>query len=140
MVIIEPFPVKVGLYQGSALCPFILTVIMEETSKSIWETVPWCMIFADDIVLVAKTREEVSNKLDEWREALEGKGLRISRTKTEYLRCDFSGTSPWFYLSYASMLSFTCNHAPLPSSIRGTPLVTLAFMGMSFRRLSLPRP
>ena len=66
---------------------------MEEISKSIWETVPWCMIFADDIVLVAKTREEVSNKLDEWRKVLEGKGLRISRTKTEYLRCDFSGTS-----------------------------------------------
>ena len=52
------------------------------------------MLFADDIMLVAETREEVSNKLDEWREALEGKGLHISRTKIEYLRCDFSGTSP----------------------------------------------
>ena len=47
------------------------------------------MIFADDIVLVAKTREEVSNKSDEWREALKGKGLRINRTNIEYLRCDF---------------------------------------------------
>ena len=52
------------------------------------------VLFADDIVLVAETREEVSNKLDECREALEGKGLRISRTKTEYLQCDFNGTSP----------------------------------------------
>ena len=93
MRITEPFPVKVGLHQGSVLRPFIFTVIMEEISKSIWETVLWCMMFTDDIMLVAETREEVSNKLDEWREALEGKGLRISRTKTEYLRCDFSGTS-----------------------------------------------
>ena len=31
--------------------------------------------------------------MDKWREALEGKGLRITHTKTEYLRCDFSGTS-----------------------------------------------
>ena len=53
-----------------------------------------CMIFANDIVPVAETKEEVSNKLDEWREALEGKGLRISRMKIEYLLCDFSGTSP----------------------------------------------
>ena len=45
-------------------------------------------------MLVAEIKEEVSNKLDEWREALEGKGLRISRTKTEYLHCDFSGTAP----------------------------------------------
>ena len=32
--------------------------------------------------------------IHEWREALEGKGLRISHTKIEYLRCDFRGTSP----------------------------------------------
>ena len=31
--------------------------------------------------------------MDECREALEGNELRISRTKTEYLHCDFSGTS-----------------------------------------------
>ena len=87
--ITEPFPVNVGLHQGSALSPFIFAVIMDEISKSTGETVPWCMLFADDIVLVAETKDEASNKLDEWREALEGKGLRISRTKTEYLRCDF---------------------------------------------------
>ena len=92
--IIVPFQVKVGLHQESALSPFIFTVTMEEIYKSIWETVPWCMLFADDIVPVAATREDVSNKLDEWREALKGKGLRIYRTKTEYLCCDFSGTSP----------------------------------------------
>ncbi|XP_057544003.1 uncharacterized protein LOC130823399 [Amaranthus tricolor] len=38
--ITEPFPVKVGLHQGSTLSSFIFTVIMEEISKSIWETVP----------------------------------------------------------------------------------------------------
>ncbi|XP_057538107.1 uncharacterized protein LOC130815634 [Amaranthus tricolor] len=65
---------------------------MEEISKSIWEIVPWCILFADDIVLVAETKEEANSKLDEWREALEDKGLPISRTKTEYLRYNFSGT------------------------------------------------
>ena len=45
-------------------------------------------------MLVTETREQVSNKLDEWREALEGKGLRISHTKAEYLRYDFIETSP----------------------------------------------
>ncbi|XP_057518456.1 uncharacterized protein LOC130799374 [Amaranthus tricolor] len=52
------------------------------------------MIFDDDILLITETRDEVSNKLDEWREDLEGKRLHNSRTKIEYLRCDFSGTSP----------------------------------------------
>ncbi|XP_057537347.1 uncharacterized protein LOC130815034 [Amaranthus tricolor] len=39
------------------------------------------------------TKEEANSKLEAWREALEGKGLRISHTKTEYLRCNFSGTN-----------------------------------------------
>ena len=40
-------------------------IIMEEISKAIWETILWCMLFADDIVLVAETKEEVNNKLEE---------------------------------------------------------------------------
>ena len=87
----ESFPIKVGLHQGPALNSFIFTVIMEEISKSIWKTVPLCMLFADDIVLVAETKEEANSKLEEWREVLKGKGLRISRTKTEYLLYNFSG-------------------------------------------------
>ena len=63
---------------------------MEEISKSIWEIVPWCMLFADDIILVAEIKEEANSKLEDWREALESKGLRISHTKTKYLRCNFS--------------------------------------------------
>ncbi|XP_057538152.1 uncharacterized protein LOC130815681 [Amaranthus tricolor] len=92
--ITEFFPIKVGLHRGSSLGPFIFTVIMEKISKSIWETVPWCMLFADNIVLVVETKEEANSKLEEWRAVLEDRGLRISRRKTEYLQCDFSGTEP----------------------------------------------
>ena len=52
----ESFTIKVGLHQGSAPSPFIFTVIMEEISISIWETVPWCMLLANDIVLVAEKK------------------------------------------------------------------------------------
>ena len=52
------------------------------------------MLFVDDIVLVAETKEELNRKLEEWRVVLEDRGLRISRTKTEYLCCNFSGIEP----------------------------------------------
>jgi hypothetical protein len=39
------------------------------------------MMFANDIVLVGKNLEEVNYRLDEWRLALERKGLRISRNE-----------------------------------------------------------
>ena len=44
----------------------LFTVIMEEISKYIWEAVPWCMLFVDNIVLVPETKEEINNKLEEW--------------------------------------------------------------------------
>lgn len=47
------------------------------------------MIFVDDIVLVAESVEGLNYILEHWREALEGNGLRVSKKKTEYMRCYF---------------------------------------------------
>ncbi|GJX85066.1 retrovirus-related pol polyprotein LINE-1 [Tanacetum coccineum] len=86
----EFFPVEVGLHQGSAISLYLFALILDEISRGIQEDIPWCMIFADDIVLIAESAEGLNNRLEKWRKALEDKGLRISRDKTEYLRCDFS--------------------------------------------------
>ena len=43
---------------------------------------PWAMMFADDLVLCATTREEY---METWRVVFERHGLKISRTKTAYL-------------------------------------------------------
>lgn len=43
------------------------------------------MLFADGIVLVAASLEEVDNWVKECKEALDGKGLRISRSKAAYV-------------------------------------------------------
>ncbi|XP_076923356.1 uncharacterized protein LOC143585455 [Bidens hawaiensis] len=85
------FSMEMRLHQGSALSLFLFTVVMDKLSKSIQEPVPWCMLFAYDIVLVAETNQSLNEWLEEWRVAIEDKGIRISRSKTEYLCCDFSG-------------------------------------------------
>ena len=64
---------------------------MDEVTKDIQGDIPWCMLFADDVVLVDESREGVNRKLELWRQTLESKGFRLSRTKTEYMWCDFSG-------------------------------------------------
>ncbi|XP_061705675.1 uncharacterized protein LOC133516671 [Cydia pomonella] len=48
------------------------------------------MLYADDIVLIDKCANKLNANLQLWRRALEDNGLRISRSKTEYLKCSFS--------------------------------------------------
>jgi hypothetical protein len=49
------------------------------------------MLFADDVMLIDKSRIGVNQKLELWRQTLESKGFRLSRTKTEYMMYQFSG-------------------------------------------------
>jgi hypothetical protein len=55
--------------------------------------IPWCMLFVNDVVLVDDSRTRVNKKLELWRQALESKGFRFSRTKTKYMRCGFCTTT-----------------------------------------------
>ena len=43
------------------------------------------MLFADDIVLSKQNHRELEDDLEIWRNALERRGLKVSRSKTEYL-------------------------------------------------------
>ncbi|KAE8696948.1 Methylcrotonoyl-CoA carboxylase subunit alpha [Hibiscus syriacus] len=86
----EAFPVEIGLHQGSALSPYIFALIMDDIFCATPDGVPWCMLFADDIVLVAETKYELNSRLATWKTALEEKGLRINIDKTEYLCSNFS--------------------------------------------------
>ena len=72
------FPITIGLHQGSALSPYLFALVMDEITRHIQDDVPWCMLFADDIVLVDETREGVNAKLELWRDTLETKGFRLS--------------------------------------------------------------
>nr|XP_009599585.1 uncharacterized protein LOC104095213 [Nicotiana tomentosiformis] len=85
----EHFPVVMRLHQGSALSPFLFALAMDVLSQHIQGEVPWCMLFADDIVLIDETRRGVNVKLEVWRQTLESKGFKLSRTKTKYLECKF---------------------------------------------------
>ncbi|XP_074360380.1 secreted RxLR effector protein 78-like [Apium graveolens] len=45
------FPVKTRLRQGSSLSPFLFAIIIDVLTRGIQDVVPWCMLFADDIVI-----------------------------------------------------------------------------------------
>ncbi|KAK3539988.1 hypothetical protein QTP70_019636, partial [Hemibagrus guttatus] len=81
----EEFKVEVGLHQGSALSPFLFAIVMDQLSEEVRQESPWTMMFADDIVVCSKSREQVEESLERWRFALERRGMKVSRSKTEYM-------------------------------------------------------
>jgi hypothetical protein len=87
------FPINIGLHQGSALSPYLFALVMDEVTRDIQGGIPWCMLFADDVVLVDESRTGVDQKLELWRRTLEVKGFMLSRYKTKYMKCDFSATT-----------------------------------------------
>ncbi|XP_065319077.1 uncharacterized protein LOC135927068 [Gordionus sp. m RMFG-2023] len=48
------FTITEGVYQGSALRPHLFNTV---------QTVPWNMIFADDIVIIAESKDEMKERL-----------------------------------------------------------------------------
>ena len=66
---------------------------MDEVTRDIKGDIPWCMLLADDVVLVDENQVGVNRKLELWRQTLESKGFKLSRTKTEYMRCDFGNAT-----------------------------------------------
>ena len=81
----EGFEVKVGLHQGSALSPCLFAMVMDRMTDDIREEAPWTMMFADDIVICSESKERVEEKLESWRYALERRGMKVNRRKTEYM-------------------------------------------------------
>ena len=71
--------IDIRLHQGLALSPFLFTIIMDELTRKIQDEVPWCMLFAHDIVLIDETRDELNEKLERWRHSLESRGFRLRR-------------------------------------------------------------
>ncbi|KAK3574008.1 hypothetical protein QTP86_034351 [Hemibagrus guttatus] len=81
----EEFNVEGGLHQGSALSPFLFAIVMDQLSEEVRQESPWTMMFADGIVICSESREQVEENLERWRFALERRGMKVSRSKTEYM-------------------------------------------------------
>jgi predicted small metal-binding protein len=66
---------------------------MDEVTRDIQGGITWCMLFTDDIVLVDESSTGVDQKLELWRRTLKANGFILSRSKTKYMKCDFSATT-----------------------------------------------
>jgi hypothetical protein len=58
------FPSNIGLHQGSARSPYLFDLVMDEVTRDIQGDIPWCMLFADDVILMDESMMGVDQKLE----------------------------------------------------------------------------
>jgi len=78
------FEVKVGMHQGTALSPLLFVIVMEAISREFRVALPWKLLYADDLAVIAETEEELINRLNEWKDNVESKGMRVNINKTKW--------------------------------------------------------
>ena len=83
----DPIDVSVGVHQGSVLSPLLFIIVMEALSQEFGTGCPWELLYADDLVIVAETLEELKSQLKQWKNGLESKGLKVNVAKPKSFAC-----------------------------------------------------
>ena len=76
---------QVGMHQGSALSPLLFVIVMEAISREFRVALPWELLYADDLAVIAETEEELIKRPNEWKDNVESKGMRVSMNKTKFM-------------------------------------------------------
>ena len=87
----DSFPVRVGLRQGCPLSPVLFIIFMDRISRrsQVVEGVRFgdlriaSLLFADDVVLLASSCQDLQLSLDRFAAECEAAGMRISTSKSE---------------------------------------------------------
>ena len=86
------FEIEVGLHQGSGLSPFLFTIVLGTISEECRNGLPWELLFADDLAIIANSEEDLQRRWMKWQIGIESKGLKVNTGKTEVMASDRNGT------------------------------------------------
>ena len=58
-------------------------IVMEAISREFRVALPWELLYADDLAVIAETEEELIKRFNEWKDNVESKGMRVNMNKTK---------------------------------------------------------
>jgi len=58
-------------------------IVTEAISREFRVALPWKLLYADDLAVIAETEEELIKRLNEWKDNVESKGMRVNMNKTK---------------------------------------------------------
>ena len=76
---------KVGLHQGSLLNPLLFAAVMDVVSSEARSGLPSELLYADDLVHMAPTIEQLGRCVTNWRATVLVKGLKVNAGKSKVM-------------------------------------------------------
>ena len=73
------------MHQGSGLNPLLFVIVMEAISREFRVALPWELLYADDLAVIAETEEELIKTINEWKDNVESKGMRVNMNKNKVM-------------------------------------------------------
>jgi len=70
------------MHQGSALSPLLFVIVIEALSTEFRVALPWELLYADDLVVTAESEDDLIEMLNEWKDSMGNKGMRVNMNKT----------------------------------------------------------
>ena len=77
--------VRVGLHQGSVLSPLLFSAVMDVVSSDARSGLPSELLYANDLVIMAPTMEQLGRRVTDWSANLLGKGLKVNAGKSKVM-------------------------------------------------------
>ena len=79
------FEVKVHVYEGSVLLPLLFAIVVDVITKNARRDVVNELLYADDLVLMSETIDDLKKRFCNWKDALESEGLKFNTRKTKMM-------------------------------------------------------
>jgi len=79
------FEIKVRMHQGSALSSLLFVILMEALSREFRVALPWELLYADDLVVMAETEDDPIKRLNESKDIVENRGIRVNINKVKVM-------------------------------------------------------
>ena len=90
------FEVRVGVHQGSVLSPLLFIAVLEAISRRFdKQGLPYELLYADDLVIIAETKEELLERKRMWQHGMENMAkTKVLKCQAESVSCVSSGNWP----------------------------------------------
>ena len=60
-------------------------LVVEVMSREFRVALPWELLYADDLVVIAETEEDLIKRLNEWKDNVENRGMRVNMNKANVM-------------------------------------------------------